>query len=744
MLAPFPSPASRSFRRGFGLGNPPSRRQTPYRRIPPNPTMASLTRSALRHLARRALPLAILTGAVVGVRGPLALAGPAPAVPPLMLGAAWYPEQWPEARWNADLALMEAAHLRVVRVGEFAWSSLEPEEGHYTLGWLDRAIAAAAAHHIFVVIGTPTDAPPAWLTTKYPQTLRVDASGRRLTNGERRQFSYSSPKYRELCRKIVEQLARRFGHNPDVIGWQIDNEYTEDSFDPESRRLFHEWLQAKYHTLAALNRRWTTSYWSETFDSWSQIPMGVGRQNPGLLLDYKRFVTHEWLGFQRNQLDVLRKYVAPWQRITTNLGGLGWADRFNRRQIAAPLDFISWDAYVGEGHVDPYRMGATHDLVRGWKHRNFWVMEMQPGSVDWAPISNSLDRGETRAMAWEAVGHGADSVLFWQWRCALNSQEQYHGALVGPGGQPLPFYSEAAEIGADFARAGPVLAGTTPVSQVAILHNYDSRWAIDFHLQSDRYNQIDVLLGYYRALRDLTQSVDIVSPWSDLDAYKLVVAPSLNVISEKMARHLTAYVEQGGHLVLGPRSGMKDQYNALNVERQPGPLVPVLGGRVDQFYALLHDVPVTGVWGDGHATIWAEMLSTSSPDTHVLMRYGRGNGWLDGHPAAITRRVGRGTITYLGAVLDADLMRAAARAWVTSAGVDSPTLAVPAGVEVCRRVGRGHEVFVLLNFSSGPAAFSLPGPMDDVLHGGRIEQIRLPRFGVAVLSRSFAPAPARP
>ena len=365
---------------------------------------------------------------VVAFAAPMA---PTAATPPLMLGASWYPEQWPEARWDADLALMQAAGLRMVRVGEFAWSSLEPEEGRFTLDWLDRAIAAAAAHHIVVVLGTPTDAPPAWLTSKYPETLRVDENGRRLQHGERRQFSYTSAKYRELCRRIVEQLARRFGHNPDVIGWQIGNEYTEDSFDPESRRLFHEWLQAKYQTLDALNRHWTTAYWSQAYDSWDEIPMGSGRGNPGLLLDYKRFVTDEWRSFQRNQLDVIRREADPRQFITTNLGGLGWADRFNRREIAADLDLVSWDTYVGQGHVDPYRLGATHDLVRGWKGRNFWVMEMQPASVDWAGISNSLDQGETRAMVWEAVGHGADCVAFWQWRSALSGQEQYHGALVG-------------------------------------------------------------------------------------------------------------------------------------------------------------------------------------------------------------------------------------------------------------------------------------------------------------------------
>ena len=656
--------------------------------------------------------------------------------PPLTLGVAWYPEQWSEAQWTPDLALMQSAGIRMVRVGEFAWSSMEPREGAYTLDWLERAITAAAAHNMVVVLGTPTDAPPAWLTQKYPETLRVDEDGKRLRHGARRQFSYASLKYRQLCRAVVEQMARRFGRNPNVVGWQIGNEYTDDSFDDDAVRLFHQWLQTKYGTIDALNKRWVTAYWSQTYDNWDEIPMGTGRGNPGLLLDYKRFVTDQWRSFQRNQLDAIRRHAPARQFITTNLGGLGWANRFNRTDIAADLDLISWDPYVGQGHLEPYRMGATHDLVRGWKQRNFWVMEMQPGFVDWAGISNSLDPGETRAMAWQAVGHGADAVAFWQWRSALNGQEQYHGSLVGPDGGPLPFYAEAKQIGADFAKAGEALRGTAPQSQVAILHDYDSRWAIEFHKQSNRYDVVDVLLGYYRPLRDLTQAVDIVDPRATLDAYKLIVAPSLNVISDALAARLRAWVEAGGHLVLGPRSGMKDEFNALDVRRQPGPLVPALGARVEQFYALLEDVPVSGSWGKGKATIWAETLSPAS-GTATTLTYGAGNGWLEGHAAAVTKPLGKGRISYLGALLDAPLMREAAKSMLEVAGVRPQVLAVPNGVEVCRRVGNGREVFIIINHTTQPVKIALPRPMTDVLGGGEIRDRDLAPHGLVVVSAAL-------
>ena len=666
--------------------------------------------------------------------------------PPLMLGSAWYPEQWAESQWEHDLTLMQKAGLNMVRIGEFAWSSLEPSEGHYSLDWMERAINAAGKHGMVVIIGTPTDTPPAWLTTKYPETLRVGEDGKQLQHGSRRHFSIASPKYRELCAGIVGQLASRFGHNPHVLGWQIGNEYTEDSFDDESRRQFHQWLEQKYHSLDALNKHWVTAYWSQSYDQWSQIPMTTGRANPGLLLDYKRFVTDTWRSFQRNQLEVLRRNVDLHQIITTNLGGLGWANRFNRQVIASDLDVISWDEYLGSGyfdnakngtgHLNPNRSGSTHDLVRGWKQRNFWVMEMAPGFVDWSPtVSNSLDRGETRAMVWHAIGHGADCVAFWQWRSALNGQEQYHGSLVGPDGEPVPVYEEAARTGAEFAKAGPVLAGTSPVSQVALLHDYDSRWAIEFNRFSQRYDQMELLEDYYQALREHTQAVDIVVPMVDLNRYKLVVAPSLNVISPDLARHLTDYVEHGGHLVLGPRSGMKNEFNALNTERQPGPLVPTLGGRVEQFYALLEAVSVTGAWGAGKATVWAERLDHLAPDVEVVMRYGAGNSWLENEPAAVSRHVGKGTITYLGAVLDPALMAAVARQLVSSAGVTSPVLPAAAGVSVCRRVGAGREVYVITNFSSGAQEIALPGAMSDVLNGGETERVQLPRYGVAVVAR---------
>jgi beta-galactosidase len=653
----------------------------------------------------------------------------------ILMGSAWYPEQWPESRWEEDLRLMETANLKVVRIGEFAWSRLEPAEGQYDFGWLERAIDLAAKHHIVSVLGTPTATPPAWLTQKYPDTLRVDENGQRAIHGMRAHGSVTSPRYRELCRKIAEQMAMRFGNNPNVVGWQIDNEqgYANMSYDDHARELFQNWLEAKYRSLDNLNTHWTTSYWSQTYDNWKEIPIPIpmGSHNPGLELEWKRFVTASWNDYLKNQIDVMRQKIDSRQFITTNF--MGFFDGFDHYALSEPLTFASWDDYVGTGHVDPDYNGLSHDLTRGFKQQNFWVMETQPGAVNWAGVNNFLNKGEARAMAWQAVGHGADVINYWQWRSALNGQEQYHGVLVGPDGTPAPFYDEVSQTAHEFAKAESAFRDTTVVSDVALLYSYDSRWAIDLQKHTKEYDQIGLLKSYYHALRKLSQEVDVVSPFAPLNGYKLVVAPDLNVIPHDLAKHLLEYVEKGGHLVLGPRSGMKDEFNGLLTQRQPGLLVEALGGRVEQYFAFEKSFQVSGKWGTGETIIWAEALKPSSPETEVLLRYGKANGWLDDQPAAITHSYGKGRITYIGAILDDKIMANAAEWMIQVSGVTPAFGPLPDGVEVSRRSGKGKEVFVFVNFTQQPQPISLPKAMDLLLSGKEANRLQLPAYGVEVV-----------
>jgi beta-galactosidase len=656
------------------------------------------------------------------------------AQPPLYLGTAWYPEQWPEARWDADLQLMEDAGVRFVRVGEFAWSRMEPSEGKYDLDWLDHAVRAAERHHIAVVLGTPSAAPPAWLTTKYPETLRVMADGRRDEHGNRQQFDWADPKYRVLARAVAEQMAKRFGRDSNVIGWQIDNEYANESQSPIAKKQFQDWVRARYGTLDNLNTRWTTSYWSETYSDWSQIPIETTYGNPGLLLSWRRFVSDTWRSYQKNQLDVIRANSDKRQFITTNM--MGFFDAYDHYTVSQDLDIASWDDYVGTGQLDPVRNGAAHDLTRGFLRKNFWVMETQPGFVNWSADNNALNKGAVRAMAWHDIGHGADAVSYWQWRSALNGQEEYHGTLVGADGTPVPLYAEVAQVGKEFAKAGPALKDTSVHSDVAILHSYDSRWAINWQRHNKAFDPVANLVTYYGALRAQAHSVDIVSPTAPLDGYKLVVAPALNVITPEIAKNLLDYVQHGGHLVFGQRSAMKNEDNGLQPERQPGPFAALLGGRVEQYYALDKPVPVSGEFGSEATTVWAEQLSTTDPATKVLMRYGKSNGWLDGQPAVITHDVGKGSITYIGAALDGETLNSAVRWMLTKSQVKPEFGALPEGVDLYIRKNADHEVWILINFGEKPQQVALPGEFTDVLKGGSTHSASLGQYDVTILQRN--------
>jgi beta-galactosidase len=676
-----------------------------------------------------------------GAAPPAVAAGSAPRIPTqipgqsaLLMGADWYPEQWPEARWETDVKLMKEAHLTVVRIAEFAWSSMEPLEGRYDFGWLDRAIRLFEKHQIAVVLGTPTATPPAWLTQKYPETLRVEPSGQRVAHGNRAHGSPTSPRYLELCRRIALVMAKRYGHDPAVIGWQFDNEYGygQMSYDDGTRQQFQDFVQARFKTTAAVNEHWATAYWSQTYDNWAEIPIPTGGHNPGLLLEWKRFVTEAWARYQQNQIDVIRANADARQFVTGNFMGVGF-DAFDHYKVAKPLSFVSWDAYVGSGHLDPNSMGMSHDTMRGLLRQNFWEIETQPGSVNWAGVNNFLDRGEVRAMAWHAVGHGADEISYWQWRNAPNGQEQYHGALIGADGTPLPIFEEIAQTAREFATTEAAFRDTTVQSEVALLNDYESRWAIDWQKHHKDYSSIGVSTAYYGALRKRVQSIDVVSPYAPLASYKLVVAPSLNLIPEGLAQHLLEYVKGGGHLVLGPRAGMKDEFNALLPQRQPGFLAAALGGRVAQYYALEKKFPVSGSLGSGEVSIWAEPLETSAADVEVLLRFGTSNGWLDGRPAVISRPEGKGRITYLGGVFDEKIVGAAAEWMVEKSGALPALGPAPDGVEVSRRVGPGKRVFVLINFKAEGQKVTLPRSMRSLLDGKDVLSVDLPRYGVALL-----------
>ena len=650
--------------------------------------------------------------------------------PAIAVGVSWYPEQWPEDRWDKDLAMMKATGFNTVRMAEFAWSRMEPEEGRFDFAWLDRAIAAARAHGMMVVLGTPTAAPPAWLTQKYPDVLRVDEDGTRAGHGARRQFSFASQRYRDFCRQIATEMAKRYGHNPAVVGWQIDNEVGPPSFDAESVGAWHAFLKARYGTIDELNRRWATQYWSQYYNDFDQVPLhATGQQNPALLLDFKHFTTVMWTDYIQNEATALRQAIDPRMFVTTNT--MFWNAGFDHFRMHRDLDIAAWDNYIPDGRPDWVANGANHDLVRGYKQRNFWLMETQPGRVDWVPVNRALDPGQVREMAWQAIGHGADAVLYWQWRPAANGQETYHGAILGQDGEFNPIQPEIARTAAELNKAAPLLADTQPIARVAMLFSYDSRWAIDLQRHNRDFDPVKAFTEFYRPLRTQSQGVAILPVDADLSRYPLVVAPDLNVLTANEAQALARYVRAGGHLVLGPRSGMKDDANALWPQRQPGPLADLLGATVEQYYALDQSVEITGSVA-GKAAIWAETLAPTAPDVRTLASYRDTGGWLDGKPAIVSRNVGRGSITYVGAWLDTAAMAKLAAMLLADAKITPIVDGADPDIEIAERGGAGKRLLIAINHGKVAQSFVLPAGAVPV--SGDWADGRLAAHGVALFT----------
>ncbi len=654
----------------------------------------------------------------------------------LWVGAAYYPEQWPEARWAEDIRLMKEAGLNVVRMAEFAWSSLEPSAGQFKFDWLDRAIEALAAAGIETVMSTPTAAPPAWLVSQYPDMLAREENGRPVQFGNRCHYCVTSPEFHQATTRIVIALAEHFGPNPHVIGWQLDNEYNRACTCERCRGQFQAYLAGQYQSLDALNRAWSTAYWSQTYSAWDQIPIPIGGHNPGLMLEYKRFLTDCYVRFQRLQLDGLRPELKPGDWVTHNF--MGWFDGFDHYRMAVDLNMASWDWYVGVGHHDYTTTGAIHDLTRGFKRQNFWVMETQPGSVNWSPLNNMLNKGEARVMAWHAIAHGADGILYWQWRSALGGQEQYHGSLVDQSGQPRPFYSDAQALARDMRAVSDLLADSAPVAQTALLNDYDSRWSIQWQRHQRDFDTVTHFNHYYRPLAQANIATDVLSADASLDGYKLVIAPALLIMTDERASRLQDFVANGGTLVITLRSGMKDATNALLPARQPGPLAEIAGVEVEEYYALQDPVPVAGKEVVGTASIWAERLKILDvSQTTILAYYGASNGWLDGQPAITLHPFGKGQVYMIGAYLDPGTQNELVKLVAASAGV-KPVMSSPTGVEVRQRLSAdGKAILIVTNHTREEQIVTLPMPVREHLEDRYLENsLKLGPYGVAILTQA--------
>jgi beta-galactosidase len=666
----------------------------------------------------------------------------------VLLGVDYYPEHWPQKRWETDARLMREAGITRVSVGEFAWHRMEPTEGAFDFEWFREAVDLLGRHGIKTIMGTPTPAYPPWLHRKHPDLHQVNSAGRVKEFGQRQDVCKNHPGYRQHARLVVERLAGALGNHPDIVAWQIDNEFgchdTARCYCPRCEALFQEWLRERFGgDIAALNRAWGTFFWSQDYNDFSEICVprdtadntGNDGQSPALVLDFYRFSSDVQVRFQREQAEVLRR-LSPGRTITHNFMGL--FPHIDYFALAADLDVVSWDNYPfwTNGTNRPPRPLA-HDLMRGLKRRNVWVMEQGSGPGGWGTFPSTPQPGQMRAWAYQAVARGADLVSFFRWRSCRWGREQYWHGILYHHGQPQRRYAELKQLGAEFKKLSGELDGTSVRSEVAILHDYDTVWALETqpHVRSDRsFDPREMAQNWGDALARLGVTADAVSTAAGLEGYKLVIAPTLHVCTPELAARLEAFVRAGGTLVLGPRSGAKDLENAVVDELLPGPLRRLAGCHVEEYdvFAAVQNLAMTvrGLGGRHRARALAEVLVPEG-GAKALLTYGA--HYYAGRPAAVRNVLGKGRCVYLGTVLEAKGLAAVLRPLLRETGVAS-LAGLPASVEFTRRCAPGRSLAFYLNHGAKPVKVRLAKPGKDLLTGRAVKgQARIPGFEVLIV-----------
>lgn len=668
----------------------------------------------------------------------------------VLYGGDYNPEQWPEEVWRRDYELFDAARIDTVTVGVFVWALTNPAEGVYDFTVLDRVVERATAEGRSICLATGTGAHPPWLARAYPEVTRTDFEGRRHRFGQRHNSCPSSPAFQRLSAGLARRVGQRYSGNPAVVAWHVGNEYGGACYCDLCGTAFRGWLRHKFSTLDALNAAWYTTFWSHRFTDWDEIepPSALTEhwRGPdhtafqGITLDYLRFMSDAMLANFRAEKAALRE--SSELPVTTNFMGMYRPIDYHR--WAADLDFVSWDNYPPDD-TSQARMALAHDLMRGLKGgQPFWLMEQTPSYTASRDVNPLKRPGLLRLWSWQAVAHGADSVLYFQLRASRGACEKYHGAVIGHGDRAdTRVFREVAELGAELEKLGDATLGARTPARVALLFDWDSWWALELSDGPSRLvRYLDVVLSYHRALWDAGVDLDVVPVTADLAGYVVVVAPALHMVKGDLAARLEAVARRGGSVLSTFLSGRVDGNDLAFLADVPGPLAPLMGIRVDEWDARAADVVNPVRLGTDGLVVGSRLLfEIVIPDGADVIGTYQADFYAD-TPAVTRNAFGAGHGWYVATGLDQTGV-----SWVVGQVLDRHGLTGPyadlADVETTVRVSpAGDHVRFLLNHRAEPVEVTVVAGGTDLLTGARVESgqtVKLDRYGVLVLREAAAP-----
>lgn len=674
----------------------------------------------------------------------------------ITLGVCYYPEHWPETLWEDDLDRMLELGLTVIRIAEFAWNKFEPEEGSFTFDFFDRFLELAQRKGMKVIFCTPTATPPAWLTHHHPEVLNAREDGVLYRHGMRKHHNYNSEVYRQYVIRIVEKLAQHYCAHPSIIGWQIDNELnceTNVFYSEADHRAFREYLKNRFKTLEALNEAMGTVFWNQSYTSWEEIHLTrttlANSNNPHLTLEEKRFFSASAIDYCGLQAEIIRRYKREDQYITTN-GLFGHLD--NHRMTEDTLDFITYDSYPDFGYELTRKTGQPGDLKDRWwsmslmkvrsVSKTFGIMEQQSGAGGWNTrmAQPAPKPGQMRLWTYQSIAHGADFISYFRWRtCWIGTEIYWHG-LNDYSNQPNRRLKELATIW-DEVKNLEELAGAGYQAKVAIMKDYDNEWDGEqdiwhgplrnqsegawFSAAQLTHTPMDFV--YFRDQQDRNPTVE------ELSAYDLIVYPHATILTPDRAELLKAYVEGGGKLIMGARTGYKDEYGRCPMQSMPGLAADLCGVKVTD-YTHVHpqDGEIYGVWGEDRLEmpIFNDVLEAFAGG-EVLATYD-GN-YYSGAPALVSKKLGKGTAYYLGAGFTTE----SAAIFLKRLGLASPygeLVELPEEIELAVRTKEDKEYLLLLNYLPSGAMLQVKVPMKNMLSGELVSgAVKLEKYGVMIL-----------